>query len=533
MRLRGAQRRVVVWGCAAGMWLGAVFASGWAAEVANPTAVTGGQRVAMAWFNAAGFHQRLLAGLRALETPEGASARAELEKLVGVAMANFAQARTQAEQATCAAQRRLLQGAIEMYHLDNEEALPATGPIDLAKLRAGPYLKGEGSCPRGGTYSLTGPLNKNGEVTCSVHGSAIAPLSPQATATPPMDLGTLIRGILDFEGKNLLRPRGGFWFAVDPQNGFGAFLEADCQPLPLLEFLGAVAPTPLPKPDEQTPGKVSFRLPSPGQGLPAPALTLTGTGIFLDAFRDPGITSPTGPWAELVALAREGTTDFLFEMDGSLLTRELKRKDPPPADPVQKALQSLTRLRVVLGRGPCRAVGAFADPQAIATLKTALEQQLGIIKPLVDKGLYDQLQAMPPEAKAGLEPIRKFLNSLEVVTDGPWLGIGAPGLPENSALIVPAVTRVLAAIAIPNFAKAREKARANHCQANMRMIMGALEMDAMDTGKFPTSLNFDDLLAKKLLREIPVCQEGGTYSAVREPDGEYRITCTVHGPLRR
>ncbi|RCK78926.1 MAG: hypothetical protein OZSIB_0477 [Candidatus Ozemobacter sibiricus] len=498
---------------------------------ADPRQVTGGDRIALAWFNAAGFYQNVLTGLQSLSMPKGAALRAELARLVDSAAASFAQARRQANQTACAKQRRLLHSALEMYRLDHQPPLPAPGPIDLARLRAGPYLKGEVACPEGGTYSLTGPLDHGGEVACSVHGSAKAPRT-DANRPPAVNLERLIGLVQEFHDKNLCRPRGGLWFGVDSLQGFGACLEADCQPLPLVEFLRTIAPVPLPAPDEQTPDKVVFRLPPPARGAPPLTLTLTSRGIFLDAFRTPGGAAPTGPWAEMVALTQAGTSDVLVELDGSLFTRTMKEQVPNPADPIRKAVQSLARIRIVVGRGGCRAMATFADPQAVTTLQPPLEQQLGIIKPLLDKGLYDQLQAMPPEAKAGIDPLRNMVASLAVFTDGPWLGIAAPELPAHSALLLPAVTGVIVANAIPNYARAREQARASQCRANMRVIMGALEMDELDTGKRPARLDFQDLLGKKLLREIPVCPEGGVYSAEPDASGQgFRINCTVHGPL--
>jgi len=48
-------------------------------------------------------------------------------------------------------------------------------------------------------------------------------------------------------------------------------------------------------------------------------------------------------------------------------------------------------------------------------------------------------------------------------------------------MIVIAIIGILAAIAIPNFRKARQQARQKACFANQRVIMGAIEMYNMDT----------------------------------------------------
>ncbi len=47
-------------------------------------------------------------------------------------------------------------------------------------------------------------------------------------------------------------------------------------------------------------------------------------------------------------------------------------------------------------------------------------------------------------------------------------------------MIVIAIIGILAAIAIPNFRKARQQARQKACFANQRVVMGAIEMYNMD-----------------------------------------------------
>lgn len=47
-------------------------------------------------------------------------------------------------------------------------------------------------------------------------------------------------------------------------------------------------------------------------------------------------------------------------------------------------------------------------------------------------------------------------------------------------MIVIAIIGILAAIAIPNFRKARQQARQKACFANQRVLMGAIEMYNMD-----------------------------------------------------
>jgi hypothetical protein len=93
------------------------------------------------------------------------------------------------------------------------------------------------------------------------------------------------------------------------------------------------------------------------------------------------------------------------------------------------------------------------------------------------------------------------------------------------------VTAMLAAIAIPNFVKARKQAFYSVCQINLQTIQEAKEAWARDSGKADDSVPQEaDLLtgSKRYLREMPQCREGGTYTfnAVRE-----NPTCTLHGTI--
>ena len=58
-------------------------------------------------------------------------------------------------------------------------------------------------------------------------------------------------------------------------------------------------------------------------------------------------------------------------------------------------------------------------------------------------------------------------------------------------MIVIAIIGVLAAIAVPNFRKARERANQRACYANQKTVAGALEMYNLDNNKSITQLGSD------------------------------------------
>ncbi|HTX21820.1 MAG TPA: hypothetical protein VMD27_08190 [Candidatus Aquilonibacter sp.] len=121
-----------------------------------------------------------------------------------------------------------------------------------------------------------------------------------------------------------------------------------------------------------------------------------------------------------------------------------------------------------------------------------------------------------------------FTYSVGINTDNGCLTVGNSSQSyAYTATILPAVAVVgmMAAIAIPNFEKARETAQRNACINNLRQIDAAKEQWALENGKkvgdVPTK---DDLLP--YLPSWPVCPSGGTYSI--NAIGE-NPTCSIPG----
>ena len=82
-------------------------------------------------------------------------------------------------------------------------------------------------------------------------------------------------------------------------------------------------------------------------------------------------------------------------------------------------------------------------------------------------------------------------------------------------MIVVAIIGLLAAIAIPNFVKARTKAQQNACIANLRQIEGAKESWALENKKTEGAATAGSESAiDAFLRagQSPSCPGGGTYT---------------------
>src|SRR5262245_23230638 len=81
-------------------------------------------------------------------------------------------------------------------------------------------------------------------------------------------------------------------------------------------------------------------------------------------------------------------------------------------------------------------------------------------------------------------------------------------------MIVVAIIGLLAAIAIPNFVKARQNSQRNACIANMKQIDGAKATWAMES-KASTGASVADTDiygTDKYIRQAPNCPGGGSYT---------------------
>lgn len=120
--------------------------------------------------------------------------------------------------------------------------------------------------------------------------------------------------------------------------------------------------------------------------------------------------------------------------------------------------------------------------------------------------------------------------SVAANTDEGWLTAGNGSQDGSAVVLVPAVAvaGMLAAIAVPNFVKAREAAQKNACINNLRQISGATEQWALENkkraGDMPTD---EDLFGQsKYIRRKPVCPAGGSYR-LAVVDG--KPTCSARG----
>jgi len=90
--------------------------------------------------------------------------------------------------------------------------------------------------------------------------------------------------------------------------------------------------------------------------------------------------------------------------------------------------------------------------------------------------------------------------------------LGKGGFTLVEIMIVVAIIGLLAAIAIPNFMKAREKAQTNSCIANLRQIDGAKTLWALDNSQSTGDPVVMGDIVTDYIKGTPVCAAGGTYT---------------------
>jgi competence protein ComGC len=567
------------------------------------TAVADGA-LAASYLNVGSLYSRTVETLKNLDKPESAGLKTALEQLYTLSKTNFAGSRRKARMKACAANMRVLQGAMEMFNMDHPDMM--TG-LDINKLVSEKYLLTAPACPDSGVYSTSGDMTKDGHITCSIHQNADDP-KEASTGTdslqPPATLAELVQKFLNFHESALFRPTGGLWGSISPNLEIRFVLEASIKPKALYEWLNAHHLLNLNAPKNIEENLVVFSYPeflSGGEMV----LEIQPTGVK-GGVNFPATTSGKG-WEDLLQAAANPEAVLLEEVDGNLL-KQLYRKrnkgssqkaclanmrvllgavemfnmdhqtmmsdlrietlikenylrqepkcplqgkygssgdltktgeitcslhgtvekpitveskgDAPLPDP---RLESVSRIRLFVERSKVHLSALITDPKVRDEIKGILNQGLSQAK--------DRLAAQPQLAGPQGEAFRELLQKIQIFEQNDRIGLAAEGIDDKTLLTGgSALVGIAAAIAIPNFKKARDDARKKACYANMRVLAGATEMYNMDNEKPMDVFNMDALLGKGYIKSPPKCPEGGNY--LMEGSGAaFQFKCTVHGSV--
>jgi prepilin-type N-terminal cleavage/methylation domain-containing protein len=100
-------------------------------------------------------------------------------------------------------------------------------------------------------------------------------------------------------------------------------------------------------------------------------------------------------------------------------------------------------------------------------------------------------------------------------------------------MIVVAIIGLLAAIAIPNFIKARQVSQKNACIANMKQIDGAINTWALEmnqvNGADPNGAITEIFGPAQYIKTEPVCPAGGTYTYLTIGATQGHVECDLAG----
>lgn len=96
-------------------------------------------------------------------------------------------------------------------------------------------------------------------------------------------------------------------------------------------------------------------------------------------------------------------------------------------------------------------------------------------------------------------------------------------------MIVIAIIGILAAIAVPNFNKAREKAKTTKCYQFSSLLSRTSELYALEQKKDPEHI--EDLIPYLSGKKLPICPSHGIYQIDIDtgPMGGCKVKCTIHG----
>ncbi len=94
-------------------------------------------------------------------------------------------------------------------------------------------------------------------------------------------------------------------------------------------------------------------------------------------------------------------------------------------------------------------------------------------------------------------------------------------------MMVVLIIGILVTIAVPVFQQMSDAARRRTCQANLRVLDGAIQNYAAEhDGAYPAQLN--DLVNPSYVRTLPSCPSGGNY-ALAGTGGAMQVTCDLPG----
>lgn len=189
------------------------------------------------------------------------------------------------------------------------------------------------------------------------------------------------------------------------------------------------------------------------------------------------------------------------------------------AQDTESAVRAMLMLSGGREHGPRLDATAFADQHAEERGFFVSLHELTSTYPTLSRRVTDLL-ALRTGARVSTPPRHPLAYVIA-------LGLPGGGSSATSGLLVTVIViGMLAAMAIPAFAKVRETAMAKACANQSLMLASALDQFHLEHSK--GAEDWAEVAGPgKLLAAMPVCPSGGEYSAERRGDA-YVVTCSVH-----
>ncbi len=496
-------------------------------------AVLDDNSVGFLFLNVGKVYNLAISQLKKIDAPESAATKMALNQMWTVASQNFMKARENARGKACSANMRVLLGAVEMYNMDNKEMM---ANLEIPLLVKNKYLLSEPNCPDGGKYGNQGELTGKGKIACSIHQTVedfSAKSAQGAGEKGAPQFGEVIAKILDFDSKGYFRPTGGLWLSFNQNMLPKIVLEASAKPKEFHEILSAIDSNG-PKPSKIEANLVVFDLPPAGKIKEPMKLEIRTDGLVIGSV--PSESAPPESWKDALKFVQSADCSAVIEVDGKKVVEILKKETvegripkAPNADPdfplPDPRLKSFKRLRLWAGGTRIILLAAFDDPKFRAELKQKLAEGFEQVRGQAKTALSN----LPDQQMAA--NLKALLDKVAYTEKDEWLGYSLEGVDDPTMITSGvAITGILAAIAVPNFKKARDTARQKSCYANQRVLWGACEMYEMDKGKPIETLDMDILVKGDYLKSPPVCPDQGVYAILRG-EKNLPIRCSFHGRI--
>ena len=235
----------------------------------------------------------------------------------------------------------------------------------------------------------------------------------------------------------------------------------------------------------------------------------------------------------------------------TLKARTIFEKNPNPAlIPVIGLLGMFNNLELTIDRNDINMAFSCVDETTAQNLKTFIDGQLAGYRMFIDSQLKNLSK---PQKDPNWLPMafkylmgksvalmsKKSLEQTKVIYKNSEVFLSSAMPPLTDSLLNPftiGATGVLAAIAIPNFQKARVKAQKKACFAQQRVILGGIEMYNMDNANGIRTLNHEAIenliKGKYVMPSSTQCPSGGNYFSEGDMTKDGIVKCTVHGEVK-